>query len=270
MAIQPQTNATEGIALVTNKNSERVLARIRRASQIEQHQRFLIYGKSGAGKTRLSATTPSPLLIDINERGTSSVRKDLDPYVFPVELWTDLTDIYWYLASGEHTYQSVVLDGVTAMQNLCMKFVLGDERARDASRDPDMPSRQVWGKVGELMKTQITNYRNLPLNVVFTALTRTRASGEDDEDLETVTGPACSPSIAGHLEAAVDTIGYLTTREVSVKKRGEEKATKVIRRRLITGVSERYVTKDRNNAFGMYVDNPDLTAMIESIYKEEQ
>jgi AAA domain len=245
--------------------ASRVEAKIKRASELKSHERFLIYAISGAGKTRLSATLPNPLIIDVNEKGTGSTRRDLDPHVYPVDFWQEINEIYWYLQSGNHDFESWALDGATAMQTLCLNFVLGDEASRDASRDPDMPSRQVWGKVGQLMKTQITNFRNLPMNGCFTALTRSTQSGEEDEDMGEVTiGPAVSPSVAGHLEAAVDTIGYLFTREVVVKRKNGEKR-KVTRRRLLTGSSAKYVTKDRNGLFGEYVDSPDLSKMLEVI-----
>jgi energy-coupling factor transporter ATP-binding protein EcfA2 len=244
--------------------TERVRRRIKKASELESHKRILIYGRSGAGKTRLASSAPKVLLIDVNEKGTDSVRRDLDPDVASVTHWQEINDIFWYLQEGNHDYESVAIDGATAMQNLCMKFVLGDEKARDASRDPDMPSRQVWGKVGELMKTQVTNYRNLPMNVIFTALVRTRAGGEDEADETLYTGPALSPSIGGHLEAAVGMIGFLTTREVVVKRKNGQR-NRVVRRRLMVGPSERYMTKDRDGLFPQYVDNPDLTAMLEYI-----
>lgn len=244
-----------------------VEAKIKRASELKSYERFLIYAISGAGKTRLSATLPNPLIIDVNEKGTGSTRRDTDPHVYPVDYWQEINEIYWYLQAGNHDFQSWILDGVTAMQTLCMNFVLGDEASRDASRDPDMPSRQTWGKTGQLMKTQITNFRNLPMNGCFTALTRSNASGDDDDDMgETVTGPAVSPSVAGHLEAAVDTIGYLFTREVMVKVKGTDEKKKATRRRLLVGPSAKYVTKDRNGLFGEFVDSPDLGKMLKVIH----
>lgn len=247
----------------------KVLARIKRASELEQHQRMLIYGTSGVGKTRMVATAPDVLIIDVDEKGTGSTRRDTNPYVYQVSKWSDLIEVFWYLQEGDHPYKSVGIDGITAMQTLCLNFVLGDEASRDASRDPDMPSRQAWGKAGQLMKTQITNFRNLPMNVIFTALTRTKTVGDDEDDMgDTITGPACSPSVSGHLEAAVDTIGYLTTREVVVKKKDNTKH-KVTRTRLLVGPSPRYVTKDRNGLFGEYVDQPNIAKMLQTIYDTE-
>jgi AAA domain-containing protein len=253
----------------TAERLDAVRKKIRRASEIEEAARILAFGRSGSGKTRLSATAPNVLLIDVNEKGTASVRRDYDPNVFPAEFWSDVIDVYWFLANGDHDFDSYSIDGATSMQNLCMKFVLGDEASRDASRDPDMASRAVWGKVGELMKTQITNFRNLPMHGVFTALQRSRSTGEDEEEGEIVISPACSPAIAGHLEAAVDIIGHLHTKEVILKKKGSNKRRKSVRRRLMVGPSERYLTKERYGVFGDFIDQPNIRDMLEIIYEEE-
>src|SRR5438552_3658980 len=104
---------------------EAVKKKIKKASQLERHQRFLVYGGSGVGKTRLASTAPDVLVVDVNEKGTDSVRRDIDPNVYPVEYWHEINDVYWYLASGGHKYRSVAIDGITALQTLCMNFVLG-------------------------------------------------------------------------------------------------------------------------------------------------
>jgi phage nucleotide-binding protein len=247
----------------------RVQARIKRASDLDPYFTALIYGRPGAGKTRLSSTAPNVLLIDVNERGTVSTRRDTNPWVFPLEYWGEVNDVYWYLHSGDHEYDTVAIDGVSSLQSLCMKFVLGDESSRDASRDPDMPSRQIYNKVAELMKTQITNFRNLPMNIIFTAQQRTREIGEEEGDMEIIVTPNCTPAIASHLEAAVAVIGHLSasTVTVRVRKGGKVRREQRVRRQLLVGPSERFLTKDRFGVFGAQVDAPDLSEMIEKAYQ---
>lgn len=239
---------------------KRVKKKIKRASELDDPMRICVYGRPGKGKTRLMATLPKVLLIDVNDRGTKSTKKDLDPDVFQVEYWAELNDVYWFLKMGDHEYESVVLDTVTAMQNLALKFVMGDEASRDASRDPDMPSRAIWGKTNELVKTQIINFRNLPMNFGVTAHERARDVGEDEEDTQIVISPELSPGAMKTLEGAVDIIGHMTKKKVRVKK-GEKKIT-VVRYELFVGESERFITKDRFGAFGEVVRNPHLGEMI--------
>lgn len=250
----------------------RVESKIHRASELPRRQRFCFYGEPGCGKTRLGASAPEPLIVDINDQGHDSVRKDFDPRVIQLDRWQDLNDIYWYLQEGSHDYQSVVIDHVTNLQNICMNFVLGDEAARDASRDPDMPSRQAWGKVGQLMKTQIINFRNLPMNVVFLAHVRFSEieGGDSDEDTFYKAGPEVSPQVAKVLTGSVGTIGYMVKKEVYIKNKQKGTKRREVRRRLLFADSERYVSKDRNLAFGDYIDGPDLSTMIQMIYSDRE
>jgi AAA domain len=249
------------------KINERVSGKILPASKIHDPVRICIFGPGGQGKTRLASTAPNVLLIDVNEKGTGSTKRDLDPNVFPVEFWHEIDDVYWYLQSGDHPYESYALDGVTEMQTLCMKFVLGDEASRDASRDPDMPSRGVWLKMTELMKTQITNYRNLPMNGVFTARDRSRDIGEDEDEPQMVVMPNCSPGVWSHLQGAVSIIGYLSQREVRLK--GNKNKT-VKRSTLLVGPSDRYATKERFGIFSRQIRSPNLSAMFERIQTIEE
>ena len=255
-----------------SKVASRVAKKIMLASERPQRFRVLIYGRSGAGKTRLACTAPNPLLIDINEEGWDSVRKEPhNPNTIEVKFWSELTDIYWFLQEGDHAFDSVILDGLTAMQDLAVRFVLGDETSRDASRDPDMMDRRLWGKVGELMKTQITNYRNLPMNVIYTATERKTAVGDEDDEQEIYIGPALTPAAAGAAERAVPLIGYLHKRQVNVKRKGQKKRERIVRRRLlIDDPADRYQTKDRYHFGAPYIDAPDISQMIEFISKEAE
>lgn len=249
-----------------NKVKARVQKKLVRASKIPHNQNFLIYGEPGTRKTRLGASAPNPLIIDINDRGHDSVRRDYDPMYYPCERWQEINDVYWYLQEGDHEFESVVLDHVTNLQNLCLSFVLGDEASRDASRDPDMPARQAWGKVGQLMKTQIINFRNLPMNVVFLAHVRANEIEGDDDEISIKLGPEVSPAVQKVLTGAVGTIGMMVKRDVFIKKaKKSKKRRKETRTRLMIGDSEHYVSKDRNGVFGEYIDAPDLTEMLELI-----
>jgi len=246
----------------------RVSRKIKRASELPQNQNFCLYGDSGVGKTRLAASAPKVLIIDVNDKGHDSVRRDYDPMFYPCTHWSEVLDVYWYLQEGDHGFESVAIDTISNLQNICMDFVMGDEASRDASRDPDMPSRQAWGKVGKLMRTQIINFRNLPMNVIFIAQLRAKSTG-DEEDLESeiLYGPEVSPSIEKTLKAAVGTIGYLTKREVVIRNKKKDTTRKEVRHRLLLGDSERYVSKDRNGVFPEHIDAPDLAEMLSLIYE---
>jgi len=251
----------------------RVSSRIKRTSEFAHNQNILVYGIPGARKTRFCATAPNVLILDINEEGTDSVRRDPNPHAIRVYNWEDFLDIYWFAHSGDHEFKTFAIDGVTGLQGLCMGFVLGERHDLDASRDPDMPSRQAWGKVGKLMRDQITNWRNLPYNTIFTATERSRdldEEGGDDDEVARQIGPNVSPSIGSALQQAVGTIGRMVKREVIVKNKKTEVTRREVRSRMVVGDSPRYISKDRNGVFGEYIDAPNFTDMLEKIYNSKE
>jgi hypothetical protein len=260
----------------TQTTSERINSKIALAegkiidvNQDFRHLKALFYGKNGMGKTRLGSSGPNALLIDCNERGSLSVRHFPDVKVFRIETWTDIDLAYWYLHKGNHDRQTVVIDTVTSLAQLCMKFVLGDEASRDPTKDPDMPGKRDWGKVGELMRTVILNFRNLDMNVVF--LAQERRGFSDDEDDGPEVFPEVSPSVRTTLTAGVDIIGRMFVKEVVRKdEKGAERTG--MEYRVLLGPNERYLTKDRSESglpeilrLGPGTDN--LAKLIERIKK---
>lgn len=209
-----------------------------------QYLKLLAYGKNGTGKTRLGASGPAPIIVDCNEKGTLSVRNIPDVKVFSLERWSDIDLIYWFLHKGDHDRKTVVIDTVSSLAALCMKFVLGDEASRDPTKDPNMPSKREWGKVAELMRTEILKFRNLDMHVVFLAQER-RGFAEEDEEAPEIF-PEVSPSVRGTLTASVDIIGRLFVKEVVVEKGGKKGRKGDYR--MMLGPTERFVTKDRSEA----------------------
>ena len=204
---------------------------------------FCVYARNGQGKTTFGASGPKPIIIDA-EGGTPSVRKHKDAKVFRVETWTDIDLIYWYLKTGDHDRETVVLDTVTALAALCMKFVLGDEASRDPTKDPDMPTKREWGKVGELMKTVITNFLSLDMHVVFLAQERKSFVDDDSDEIPEVL-PSLSASSREIMTAHANIIGRMFTKTVveKTKVNGKVKKTKRLQHRMLVSPHDIYLAK---------------------------
>lgn len=227
--------------------AEKARSRLIPVGDIKDFLNILVFGRGGMGKTTFGASSGlRTLIIDFNEQGTISVKRRPNTIVYVVQYWKELDWVYWMLKSGKHDFEVVVLDTVTSMANICMKSVLGDEHSRDASRDPMTPDKRHWGKVGELMKLRITDFRNLPLHTVFTAHERvTETENEDDDDTHTEVVPSLSPAPREALIGAVHVVGRLYTREVTVIDKKKKKSVKKYERRMLIGPHERYVSKVR-------------------------
>ena len=179
------------------------------------------YGRAGTGKTTLACSFPGPILIlDIREKGTDSVSDLENVDMLPVEDWGDIEKVYWYLKSNPTKYKTVIWDAVSAAQD----YALIEALEKHGKSEGDQLSKRDFGVAGGLMKTWITNYRDLVedgINVVFLAHDRT-TDGQDGEDGELTpsVGPRLMPSVASALNAAVKMIGNTFIREVTEKKPG--------------------------------------------------
>lgn len=250
---------------VANKQSHitAVKKRIVPLSDTDPYIRALLYGHNGREKTRTAATGPKPLLIDINEKGSKSVRT-YSGDMFHTEKWEDVTYIYWMLQSGDHPYKTVVIDTATSLADVCIKQVLKDAGDRDPNRDPATASQRDWGKVAKLMGDLVLNFRNLPMHVIFLAQVR---SVDDEESGETMKVPDLSPKPRGILMSAVDIIGYLYKAEVRVVDKQTKKEKKSWEVRMLTAPHDTYPTKDQTGSLPGIMRKPTIPEIIR-LYNE--
>jgi phage nucleotide-binding protein len=122
--------------------------------------KILIYGPAGAGKTRLCATAPNPLIISA-ESGLLSLSDEDIPFV-NVSTVEDVNDIYsWVIGSKEaEKYDTLCLDSVTEIAEVLLTTFKAEEK------DP----RAAYGRLADEMSKMIRSFRDLKgKNVYFTA-----------------------------------------------------------------------------------------------------
>lgn len=238
-----------------------VKKRIVPVSEAEPYLKVLAYGRNGAGKTRFACTAPKPILIDMAEKGTKSVRTYPDVQVYHARSWKEIVWAYWYLKAGGHDRESVILDTLTGMQNICMVQVLKESGDRDPTKDPKTASQRDWGKLAQLMKEQLLNFRNLDMHVIFTAQERTY-DNEEEERLERV--PDLSPGSRATATACVDVIGRMYQKERRTAVKGGKERVKW-ETRMLVGPHDDYTTKDRTGVLGRIVVEPSIPEILEAL-----
>ena len=217
------------------------------------------YGRSGTGKTTVACTFPGPiLLLDVRDKGTASVLdvKNLD--ILVIEEWDNFEDAYWWLKANPTKYKTLVIDTVTNLQQLSIEKILSKKKKVDLTKAGDWGtmSRRQWGDVASMMKTWITNVRDLEMNVIFVAQDRIFNFSDDDDEndegddhLQPEVGPRLSPAVAAHLNASVSIIGntFIRRRHIPDRKVGK----KIVKGKEITeycmrlGPNPIYITKLR-------------------------
>lgn len=224
---------------------------------MEQFVNILIYGEPGVGKTVLAGSSSvvdamSPaLLLDI-EGGTMSLSDSYSNVdVIRVTHWADLQKIYNNLYQGKHGYKTVILDSLTEAQKLSMGDIMKRAVKEDPDLDPDVPTMRAWGKNIEQMRKFTRALRDLPVNVIFTAL----VDSDKDNRGKTVSRPSFQGKLKGEVPGFMDIVAYYYVRQV-----GDN-----LKRILLTQQTDTTIAKDRSNKLPKLMEDPTMGSIYEAI-----
>lgn len=211
---------------------------------IDEPTILTLYGRSGSGKTTISGTLPKPIFfIDVKDKGTLSARNKLrvkrgDIQVFSLKSFDDIYEAYDYLSENTDKFKTVVIDHLTALQEL------GNEKVK-AEEGKDQMSQRMFGNVANYMKEVINLYKELneegilPCFIVQDRLES--GDGEGEDQLMPEVGPGLMPSVSKYLCAVSRVIGHTYLYEHSEKE--GMKVKKEIQYRLRLGPNPYYITK---------------------------
>jgi len=231
--------------------------KLERVADVPPHFNMLIYGRSGTGKTYLAGSAYAVpemrrvLYIDI-EGGVLTLRKEF-PGVERVRIssWKEMQRVYDALYAGGHGFQTVILDSLTEIQKFNMDEIMRRLIESNEARDEDVPSLREWGKNLEQIRRFVRAFRDLPLNVIFTALER--------EDMDRLKRPIKLPSLSGKMAqevaAFLDIVLYYNIKEVN--EGGETKQVRVLQ----SQATESVVAKDRSGLLPPALIIPDQGTM---------
>ncbi len=230
--------------------------KVESSDELSPYMNILLYGDPGVGKTVLAASASevpemSPVAFVDFEGGTMSIRGFHNVDILRVSSVAELEDLYTELKRGSYGYRTVVIDSLTELQNFSMADIMRQVVKADTSRDPDVPSMREWGKNGTQVARAVRAYRDLPMNVIFTALAKS------DKDSRPINKPALQGQLADRLPGFVDIVAYMY-KEV---KRDTNK------RMLLTEGTATTVAKDRSRKLPQVVENPTMADLYAYIFR---
>lgn len=190
----------------------------------EQKLRVLLYGESGAGKTRAAATFPKPFFIDTDKGGKTLEQDKLlkalkIPYVRCYESRGLVKKVFSILDAAETgtgpfakdgslaEVETVVLDSMSVFSNSALVDYIGQ-----TGKNP-METKASFDEYGKLLNTQIALGKALKrlsvrFNVVVTALVDVN---KDDMTGAMYGGPLLVGQYRQLIGADFDEVYYLTT-----------------------------------------------------------
>ena len=146
----------------------------------DEYINLLVYADPGVGKTVFGGSDDDVLFVAPEDNGTISAKRlGSTAKKWQVHGWPDIQASYKWLSSLDVIpFNWIVLDSLTEMQQMCMRYILEEGVRLNPSRDPDVPQLQDWIPYFEKVRRMVKSFCALEVNVLFTALQQ----DEEDED----------------------------------------------------------------------------------------
>jgi phage nucleotide-binding protein len=203
---------------------------------------LLVYGASGAGKTTLIPSLPSPVILSA-ESGLLSISGSDIPYLEITDL-ASLGEAYQWLTESEESkqFESVAIDSISEIAEV----VLSHEKR--IAKDP----RQAYGAMQDQIAGLIRTFRDLPeKNVYMTA----KLEKQQDEMGRVL----YSPSMPGNKTG--QQLPYFFDEVFALRVEKDEANTY---RALLTDSDGIWQAKDRSGKLNAW-EEPNLGAIIKKI-----
>lgn len=222
--------------------------------------KLLVYGDPGVGKTRFAGSSVlvpemQPVLILDFEGGTLSLQDMTDINIVRLTSWEKVDRLYGSLYD-KNPYKTVVVDSLSELQKFSMSEIMRGVTQKDSDRDPDIASLREWGKNSEQVRRFVRAFRDLPCNVIFTALN----SEDRDERTNTIKSrPSLPGKLKGEVSGYVDIVLFMYRKEVRVEGKN---ITKTL---VLTQGTERQQAKDRSGRLPELMEGPTMQTVHDYI-----
>jgi len=190
----------------------------------EDHKiKALIYGAAGAGKTVFTGTAKKAIYASA-EGGLLSIA-DKNPHYVEVKSLKDLAELYSYLSTEDHKYETIVIDSITEINEIVKM-----EIEKKVGHNMQL---QDWGELAKKLRDLFRKFRDLPMNVILVA----QEAYVTDEDKIKKVVPSLNGKAATEIAYFMDIVGYLNV---------ENDGTRWIE----TSTNKKLLTKDRTRKIG--------------------
>ena len=250
---QARSSRDDGDGTVTSitkvRNRPTITVKLEDLSDFNESYNWCIYGDSGVGKTVFASFAPRAHILSTEKGVISAKRVGSTAKLLRAPTWDHVeASIKW---ADEHLTEDdvLVVDSVTKMQELVIRWWLGIQHEENEARDLDIPQLQDHQKWQRMFLRFINHIIDAKYNSIFVA-TAMRKEDEEGDDLVLPNIVGKDYSIAQNFCADMDIVSCLRVRKRSNIDDQRESY-------LINDTFPPYFAKDRFNVLPRWETIPD-------------
>ena len=211
--------------------------------------KLLLFGDSGAGKTHTAVTAPKPCVLLTEPNGILSIHSsNPDAVVIDVTKIAAEKDVSpmtvvreFFKAALDGTFQNdlqietVIIDSLTELQRMLKDEILDQKRGNGSA--VVQWTLQDWSTLTDRMRKLIRSIRDLPFNVVCTALAEVNI---DEQERRHVVPSFEGKKFANEIAGYFSLVGYVFKQSEEQEGEGQQS---ILRHRVLLNGPSTYLTK---------------------------
>lgn len=211
-----------------------------------------VLGDAGLGKTSFAATFPNPIFIRA-EDGLQAIPQDQRPDAFPMigkveQLWDQLNT----LLKEDHDYQTLVIDSITALEQLFVQYVIESDPKKPKSIAQANGGYGAGFLVVGNLHQRVRKYcgalnERKGMHIVFIAHADTETIELPDQDPYTRYSLRLNKRSVAPYTDNVDLVGFIKLQTYTMGDRDLKKAISDGSRVLVTYSTAANISKNRYN-----------------------
>ena len=218
---------------------------------------ILVCGDSGVGKTPFAAMAPKAVILSTEKGSISAKRFGSQAKLMRCPTWEHVLAGLQYIDEHPDEFDWMVVDSLTKMQVLQIRWILERVHEENETRDLDIPAIADHQKWQNMFKRFVDRIIDMDVNVIFITTLMHKEDAEGDD--------LVMPDIQGK-DYAIAQYVCQQMDGVYVLKAKTDKETGEPYWRLLTKFREPYFAKDRYDAFGgSVVERPTMPEIIKAI-----
>lgn len=249
---------------------------VTQANKLNPYMKGLVYGKPGAGKTRLvarackvPAMSPVAYMTSDDSEADTLTKAAPEAHHIPIKKFEDFWKVYDDAAKGlrdpnKIPFRTFIIDTGTEAERMWMRDIMVDlmqkGRSTGGEVNIDVPSVREWGQSISGMRRLIRAFRDLPVNFIVTA------HEKEMRDNAGITWfkPDFPGKLANQAAGMFSCVWYIYTKQ-ETEREGNRNIVVSEQRLLLTGYTQGFVCKTRADTLPRVVVDPDMATLFEAV-----